>query len=87
MSDERLSRHYLWLFPELERLQTSGAPDRAVPGNRAIPVFPADSIVMKSVWWPIAQERLTALPVWDPEGNPQRSGQKLMIHSHCPHRR
>jgi hypothetical protein len=29
---------------------------------------------MKSVWWPIAHNRSTAVPVWDPEMNPARTG-------------
>ena len=55
---------------ELDRLRRSGAADDSVAGDRALPVFPADSKVLKTVWWPVAREGLTALPVWDPEMNP-----------------
>jgi hypothetical protein len=57
---------------ELDRLRQSGRPDDSIAGDRALPVFPADSIVLKTVWWPVARDGLTALPVWDPEKNPPR---------------
>ena len=55
---------------ELERLRKDGAPDARVASDRVVPVFPADSMVLKTVWWPVARDGLTALPVWDPEDNP-----------------
>ncbi len=38
----------------------------------AIPSFPRDSVVVKSVWWPVPAEGVVALPVWDPANNPPR---------------
>jgi hypothetical protein len=59
---------------ELERLRTAGGPDRAIAGDRTVPEFPADAVVLKTAWWPIAGDRQTALPVWDPERNAPRRG-------------
>ena len=36
----------------------------------SVPPFPAAAIVIKTAWWPVAPEGLTAMPVWDPELNP-----------------
>jgi hypothetical protein len=57
---------------ELERLRATGTVDRAITGNRSIPPFPRQAMVLKTVWWPVAQDAITALPVWDPELNPVR---------------
>ena len=57
---------------ELERLRGMAEPDTGVPGDRSIPSFPADAIVMKTVWWPVAHDGLTPLPVWDADRNPPR---------------
>src|SRR5262249_41367922 len=54
----------------LEELLKTGAADVIVPGNRSVPQFPSDAVVMKTVWWPVAETGVTALPVWDPEANP-----------------
>ncbi|MCP3411332.1 hypothetical protein [Bradyrhizobium sp. CCGB01] len=62
----------LYLTVELDALRANGAPDSVVPGNRIIPVFPSEAISLKTVWWPIARDQVTALPVWDPESNPPR---------------
>jgi hypothetical protein len=62
----------LYLSSELDTLQQSGAPDPAIPGNEIIPAFPAASIALKTVWWPVAKDQVTAMPVWDPESNPLR---------------
>jgi hypothetical protein len=64
--------HRLHLQGELEQLSRSGPRDDLIPGDRSIPAFPADAIVIKTAWWPAARDRPTALPVWDPERNPPR---------------
>jgi hypothetical protein len=40
--------------------------------NASVPEFPAAAMVLKTAWWPVAADRVTALPVWDPEANPAR---------------
>jgi hypothetical protein len=62
----------LYLTSELDTIQQSGAPDPTVPGNRVVPSFPAASVSLKTVWWPIAKDQVTAVPAWDPESNPPR---------------
>jgi hypothetical protein len=57
---------------ELTRLQNEGAADSLVPNNRTVPAFPTNAIVLKTVWWPVAGDAITALPVWDPDLNPPR---------------
>ena len=47
----------------LDRLQLTG-------GTGSVPPFPTSAIVIKTAWWPVAPEGLTAMPVWDPELNP-----------------
>jgi hypothetical protein len=43
-----------------------------VARDRSVPEFPAAAMVLKTAWWPVAPDRVTALPVWDPEANPPR---------------
>jgi hypothetical protein len=62
----------LFLASELDSLLQTGAPDPKIPNNRTIPAFPAATVVLKTVWWPIAKHQMTAIPVWDPEANPPR---------------
>jgi len=72
---EHIQRNHLNKITTLNLLRKTGAPDSGVPGDRSVPAFPADAIVLKTVWWPVAKNGLTALPVWDPESNaPRRSG-------------
>ena len=54
----------------LEDLAKNGAPDVKIPQNRTIPPFPAASVVLKTVWWPVAKDKISAMPIWDPETNP-----------------
>lgn len=69
----------LYLRAELELLRHRGARDSAVVNNRSVPTFPAEAVVLKTGWWPIAKDRLTALPVWDPEQNrPLRGGNEYI---------
>jgi hypothetical protein len=44
----------------------------AAASERDVPAFPSDSIIVKTVWWPVAHDRPTAMPVWDPAVNPAR---------------
>jgi hypothetical protein len=64
--------HRLHLLSELKRLSAMGPEDASVVGDRSVPPFPAEAIVLKTAWWPVARDRLTALPVWDPDNNPPR---------------
>jgi hypothetical protein len=57
---------------ELERLRATDTVDRTMTGDRSIPPFPAQAMVLKTVWWPVAQDAITPLPVWDAELNPVR---------------
>jgi hypothetical protein len=60
--------HGLYQEAVLDRL-------RLVGKNATVPPFPATAMVIKTAWWPVAAEGLTAMPVWDPELNPPaRSG-------------
>jgi hypothetical protein len=54
----------------LDGLAQTGAPDPKIPANRTIPPFPANAVSLKTVWWPVAKDRITPMPVWDPETNP-----------------
>ena len=56
----------------LETLQQIAAPDPTIADNRTIPPFPPAAVAMKTLWWPVAQDHLTPLPVWDREANPPR---------------
>jgi hypothetical protein len=72
---EHIRRNRLNKISRLNLLRKIGAPDTGIAGDRAVPAFPADAIVLKTVWWPVAKNELTALPVWDPQSNvPRRSG-------------
>ena len=71
---DHIRRHQLHLRTELDRLRRSGAADRSVAGNRSVSDFPADAIVIKTAWWPVARNLPTPLPVWDAGRNPPRSG-------------
>lgn len=71
--------HRLESRAELARLQAHGirAPEQRT--DRSIPGFPDGAVILKTAWWPLAADRFTALPVWDPEMNPaQRSGNSYL---------
>lgn len=55
---------------ELVRLQQAGAQDPHIPGDKTVPPFPVEAISLKTVWWPVAADRPTPIPVWDPAANP-----------------
>jgi hypothetical protein len=67
-----IRRNRLQLRSELETLRKTGTADATFAGNRSVPAFPSQAIVLKTAWWPVAQHNYTALPVWDPELNPPR---------------
>jgi hypothetical protein len=54
----------------LDGLQKSGSLNPVFPQDRDIPPFPADAVSVKTVWWPIAKDKITAMPIWDPAHNP-----------------
>jgi hypothetical protein len=67
---EHIRGHQLNSRGELERLRRVGGADGTVPADRSIPSFPVGATVLKTVWWPIAGDGVSPLPVWDPERNP-----------------
>lgn len=71
---EHIRSNRLYSRAALESLRDTGSADDAVVGNRSVPPFPTQAIVLKTGWWPVAQDKLTALPVWDPEHNPPLRG-------------
>jgi hypothetical protein len=64
----------LYLRAELDRLRIAGDRADGVPQDSAVPDFPVGARILKTAWWPVAADRPTALPVWDPERNPPRRG-------------
>ncbi len=62
---DHIRRHRLHLQTELQRLRARGPADPGLPARRSIPAFPADSMVLKTAWWPVAAQGITPLPVWD----------------------
>lgn len=58
----------------LDSLAQTGDADADIPGSRTVPPFPADSVSLKTIWWPIKANGLTPLPVWDPAVNAQLPG-------------
>jgi hypothetical protein len=60
----------LYLDSQLDHLRQTGAADPKIPNDRTIPAFPAEAISLKTVWWPVARDAPTPMPIWDPEANP-----------------
>jgi hypothetical protein len=54
----------------LADLAKNGAFDAKIPQNRTVPPFPPGAVVLKTVWWPVARDKVSAMPIWDPEANP-----------------
>jgi len=54
----------------LDNLLENGLPNPTFPKDRDIPPFPQSAVSLKTVWWPIAKDRITAMPIWDPDQNP-----------------
>jgi hypothetical protein len=62
----------------LNTLLTSGTSNRKFPQDRDVPAFPENAIALKTVWWPIAKDKITAMPIWDPDQNPPlQTGNRL----------
>ena len=53
-----------------EALTAMSLPGKANP----VPAFPRSAMVLKSAWWPVAQDAAVAMPIWDPVGNPPLRG-------------
>jgi hypothetical protein len=68
-----LRAHRLEHRAELARLRRTGVRDRVFTADRSIAGFPDGAVILKTAWWPLAADRITALPVWDPESNPARA--------------
>jgi len=63
--------HKLNMGSELNEEMQQGTPDPKVPGDRMIVDFPNDAVSLKTIWWPVAKDKVTPMPVWDPESNPK----------------
>jgi hypothetical protein len=59
---------------QLEGFLQSGTQDPKVPQNRDIPAFPPQAVSLKTVWWPVAKDKVTPMPIWDPDANPAKPG-------------
>ena len=57
----------------LDNLAKNGAFDVKIPQNRAVPAFPSNAVVLKTVWWPVAKDKVSAMPIWDTETNPPQA--------------
>ena len=66
-SHVRINR--LYLRSVLDALAKNGAADVKIPQNRTVPAFSAGSVVLKTVWWPVAKDKISAMPIWDPDNN------------------
>ena len=76
---DHIRAHRLNRQSELERLRGVGPVDREIIADRSIPPFPHGTVIVKTIWWPVAEHGITPLPVWDPEDNPpRRSGNNYM---------
>ncbi|MBT5549331.1 MAG: hypothetical protein HOJ79_02515 [Nitrospina sp.] len=56
-SFNHIRKKELYLRSELNKMLKAGM--------KSIPTFPKGSIVTKSMYWPVAKDEYTALPVWD----------------------
>ena len=69
-----IRNNQLYRVSQLESLLQSGVQDPKFPKNRDIPSFTPDAVSLKTVWWPVAKDKVTAMPIWDPEANPAKRG-------------
>ncbi len=65
--------NHLYQQATLDSLAKNGAFDQKIPQNRTIPPFPPGAVVLKTVWWPVAKDKISAMPIWDPEINPPQA--------------
>ncbi|HLG80133.1 MAG TPA: hypothetical protein VKY22_03890 [Bradyrhizobium sp.] len=56
----------LYLQSQLNNLQQSGDKDPEIANDTTIPAFPAAAISLKTIWWPVARDAPTPMPIWDP---------------------
>jgi len=70
---DHIRRNALYQQATLNTLLNSGTQNPSFPQNRDVPPFPANAVSLKTVWWPIAKDKITAMPIWDPDQNPPRS--------------
>lgn len=73
---EHIRQNGLYRASVLTGLQQTGAPDRNIPTNRTVPEFPPQSMSLKVVWWPVARDKITPMPIWDGDPNPTSSAPK-----------
>jgi hypothetical protein len=83
---DHLQANRLYQTVMLDRLRAGPASNEAVEGDRSIPAFPADAMILKTAWWPAAHDRATPVPVWDPQanaatpiGNPYTSWKRVVV--------
>jgi hypothetical protein len=76
---DHIRAHRLNRLSELARLRSAGPVDREFADDRSIPPFPRDAMVLKTVWWPVAEHEVTSMPVWDSSDDlPRRSGNNYL---------
>ena len=64
---------HLSQLSEIQQLLQTGLSDPEIPNNKTVPAFPNDAISLKTIWWPVAKDKMTPLPVWDNDTtNPTR---------------
>jgi hypothetical protein len=66
----------LYRMATINGFAKTGAPDRHFANNKTIPEFPVESMSLKVVWWPVAGDHVSAMPVWDGDYAPAQSGPK-----------
>lgn len=71
---DHVRRNKLHQSSVLDALAKNGAWDAKIPQNRTVPPFPPASVVLKTVWWPVAKDKISAMPIWDAELNPPLAG-------------
>ena len=55
----------LYLRATLTALNQQLTDDDIPIANRDLPPFPRDAVAIKTLWWIVAGDQLTAMPVWD----------------------
>jgi hypothetical protein len=61
---DHIRRNKLYLKSTLAKLNAAFPPGTPL-WSRAIPEFPAQSVVLKVVYWPVKRDGMTPMPVWD----------------------
>ena len=69
-----IRRHVLQRQEALTAMSLPGKANANLAEANTVPAFPRTAIVLKSAWWPVAQDGVVAMPVWDPAGNPSLRG-------------